>query len=122
MYSFPILVSITPIVSGAGTALSNVEVLGVVNVLVGAGLYAIDDAWLQIYQDGSGDVSSVVTLVVEDIFPVPTLRREILEITILVDAVFLTELLPKLAANWSVLALPYIGIATARKTKPGMRY
>lgn len=99
MYSFSILVSITPIVSGAGTALSNVEVLGVVNVLVGASLYAIDNAWLQVYQDGSGNVSSVVTLVVEDIFPVPTLRREILEITILVDAVFLTELLPKLAAN-----------------------
>lgn len=54
----------------------------------------------QINQDGSGDVSRVVALVVEDIFAVAALGRKIFEVSVLADAVFLTELLPELASDY----------------------
>lgn len=98
------LVPITPVVSGSYAALANVEVLWVVDILVGTGLYAIDDARLEIYEDSSRNVSRVVALVVEDIFPITAFCRKVLEVAILIDAVFLTELLPKLATDWIVLA------------------
>jgi hypothetical protein len=43
-------------------------------------------------------------LVEEDVFPVTTLGREILEVTVLANSMFLTKLLPELAANWELSA------------------
>lgn len=96
------LVSITPVVAGTYTALSNEEVFRVVDVLVRAGLDAVYDAWLEIDQDGSGDISGIVTLVEEDVLAVAALARKVLEVAILVDAVFLAKLLPELAADCAV--------------------
>ena len=96
------LVSITPVVAGTYAALSNEEVFRVVDVLVRAGLDAVDDAWLEVDQDGPGDVSGVVALVEEDVLAVAALARKVLEVAILVDAVFLAKLLPELAANYGI--------------------
>ena len=46
---------------------------------------------LQIDQDGAGNIVLVICLVEEDIFAVATLRREVLQIAILVDAMLLAE-------------------------------
>jgi hypothetical protein len=43
-------------------------------------------------------------LVEEDVFSVTALSREILEVAILANSVFLTKLLPELAANWGLSA------------------
>lgn len=94
------LVPIAPVVCGADTILANIEVLRIVYVLERAGLYSVDDAGFQVDEDGPWDVPCVVALVEEDVFPVTTLGREILEIAILANSVFLTKLLPELAANW----------------------
>ncbi len=48
------------------------------------------------------DIDSGSCLVEEHIFSVPALGREVLEISVLTDAVFLTQLLPELAANYPV--------------------
>jgi hypothetical protein len=64
----------------------------------------VTHSWLEIDQDGSGDVSGVVALVVEDIFPVAALGCEVLEVAVLADSVLLTKLLPKLAANYTLSA------------------
>lgn len=54
---------------------------------------------LKIDQDGPGNVSSIVALVEEDVFAIATLSREVLQVSILADAMLLAELLPELAAN-----------------------
>ena len=54
----------------------------------------------QINQDGSGDVSRVVALVVKYILAVAALGRKVFEVSVLADAVFLTELLPELASDY----------------------
>jgi hypothetical protein len=83
------LVAIAPVVAGADAGLANVEVFGVVDVAVGAGLDAVDDAGLEVDEDGAGDVAGVVALVVEDVFAVTALGGKVLEVAILADAVFL---------------------------------
>ena len=83
------LVPITPVVAGSYAAFTNIEVLRVVNVLVLAALDAVDDTRLEIDQDCSWDISSVVTLVEEDILPVASFSGKVLEIAILVNAVLL---------------------------------
>jgi hypothetical protein len=77
VHRFARLIPITPIVAGSYAALSNEEVFWVVNVLVWASLNAIEDSWLKIDQDCSGDISRVVALVVEDIFAVTAFRRKV---------------------------------------------
>jgi hypothetical protein len=76
-----------------------VEVLRVVDVLVGARLDAVDDAVLEVEQDGARDVARVVGLVEEDVLTVATFGREVLQVTILVYAVLEAELLPELAPD-----------------------
>lgn len=124
-YGLAALVSVTPVVGGTHAILADVEVLGVVYVLVGAGLDAVEDLsklflahvsqlpqphhvvivvgnthpGLQVDQDRAGDVSGVVALVVEDVLAVTALGRKVLEVAILADAVFLAELLPELASD-----------------------
>ena len=96
---FAILISITPIITGARTCLPDEEVLGIVYVFVRAGLDVVYDTGLEVDKDGPGDIAGIVALVVEDIFAVAAFGREVLEIPILVDPMFLAELLPKLTAN-----------------------
>jgi hypothetical protein len=91
----------------------DVEVLGVVNVLVGTGLDSIDDlssvqhglengrggcaySRFQVHQDGAWDVARIVGLVEEDILAVAAFGSKVLEIAVAIDAVFLTQLLPEL--------------------------
>jgi hypothetical protein len=93
------LVPVTPVVGRADAVRADVEVLRVVDVLVWAGLNAVDDAGFEIDQDRSGDIPRVVALVVEDILAVAALGCEVLEVAILVYAVLLAELLPELAAD-----------------------
>jgi hypothetical protein len=94
------LVAHGPVVSRPGTLFVDVEVLGIVNVLVGTRSDRVDDSWLEIKEDGAWDVASVVGLVEEDIFAVTSFAREILEVSVLVDAVFLAKLLPELRTDW----------------------
>lgn len=54
---------------------------------------------LKVYQDCPWDIPCVVALVVEDILSVTALGRKVLEIAILVDPMFLAELLPELTPN-----------------------
>jgi len=100
------LVPVSPVVGGADTILAHIEILGVVDVLVGASLDSVDDPGFQVDQYGPGDVSRIVTLVVENVLPVATLSREVLEVAVLIDAVLLAELLPKLAPDFIFLVSP----------------
>jgi hypothetical protein len=59
--------------------------------------------WLEVDEDGAWDVACVVALVVEDIFAVAALGREVLEVPVLADAVLLAELLPELTADFARL-------------------
>jgi len=77
----------------------NIEVLRVVDVLVGTGLDIVDDARLEVEQDGAWDVASVVGLVEEDILAVAAFGREVFEVPVTVDAVLKTQLLPKLGSD-----------------------
>jgi hypothetical protein len=93
------LIPIAPVVRGADAVGADIEVLRVVDVLVGPRLDAVDDARLEVDQDGPRDVPRVVALVVEDVFAVAAFGREVLEVAVLVYAVLLAELLPELAAD-----------------------
>jgi hypothetical protein len=77
----------------------HVKVLGVVNILVCAGLYAVYDSRFEVEEDRARDISCVVGLVEEDILPVSPLCCKILEVSVLVDAVLATELLPEFTAD-----------------------
>jgi hypothetical protein len=120
MHQLSCLVPIAPVVAGSNAALANVEVLGVVDVSVRARLYSVDDlgkisqflsggsitngdtySWLEVDQDGPWDVARVVALVVEDIFAIAALRRKVLEVPVLTDAVLLAKLLPELTADFA---------------------
>lgn len=81
------------------------EVLRVVNVLVGTGLDRLENSRLQVNQNGARNVSSVVTLVEEDIFPIASLGGKVRKVTIRVDTVFQAELLPELGPD-VIAALP----------------
>lgn len=98
------LVPITPVVGSADTILADIEVLRIVNVLERASLYSVDYTWFQVDEDSPRNVPCVVALVEEDVFPVTALGREILEVAVLSNSVFLTELLPELTANWELSA------------------
>jgi hypothetical protein len=91
-----------PVVAGAGAVLVDVEVLRVVYILVGPGLDGVDDAVLEVEQDGARDVARVVGLIEEDVLAVAALGGKVLEVAILVDAVLEAELLPELAPDWLV--------------------
>lgn len=64
---------------------------------------------LEIDEDCSGDVSSVVALIVEDIFAITAFSCKILEVPVLADSVLLAELLPELAANCVCARRPLVG-------------
>lgn len=83
------LVSITPVVTSANAALANVKVLGVIDVLVRTRLNTVYDAGFQVYEDRSGYISCIVTLVVEDILAITAFGRKVFQVAILVDSVFL---------------------------------
>lgn len=119
MYRLASLITVTPIVCCTDTIFAHVEVLWVVDILVWSCLYSIDDletvsvsiaallrfipvtySGFEIDQDGPRNVSSVVALVEEDVFAVAALGREVLQVSVLADAMLLAELLPELAANW----------------------
>lgn len=100
MHSLTRLIAVTPVVAGSDAVLADVKVLGIVNILVRPCLDTVDYAWLQVDQYGSGNVSCVVALVVENVFAIAALSRKLLEVPILANAVFLTQLLPKLATNY----------------------
>lgn len=90
----------------------DVEVLGVVDVLVRARLDSIDDLYpiqqlgccsiersysgFEVHQNGTRNVARVVGLVEEDIFAVAAFCSKVFEVAIAIDAVFLAELLPEL--------------------------
>lgn len=105
------LVTITPVVAGADAALANIEVLWVVDVLVGTALDSVDDSGLQINQDGSWDVPSIVALVEEDVFAVTAFRCKVFESSILINSMLLAELLPELAANWKTVSIDRVKAA-----------
>jgi len=67
-----------------------------------ARLYPMYHSRLEIEEDGARDVARVVGLVEEDILAVAAFGRVGCEITILIDAVFLAELLPELGADCAV--------------------
>lgn len=102
MNLFSRLVSVAPNVTSTYAIFPYVKVLGVVDVFVGPGLDSVNDTGLEVYKNGSGDISGVVALVVKDIFAVASLTREILEVSVLADAVFLAKLLPELATNFDI--------------------
>jgi hypothetical protein len=104
VYRLASLVSISPVIAGPYAALSNEEVLRVVDILVGPRLYTVDDSRLEVDQHGPRYISGVVALVEEDILAVTAFCRKVLEVSILVDAVLLTQLLPELTANCYVSA------------------
>lgn len=77
------------------------EVLRVVQVRVEAVLDAADHTRLQVYQQRARDVMLVIGLVEKDIFAVVTLGRVLLKDALSADAVLVTQLLPKLVANFT---------------------
>ena len=93
------MVAVAPVVARADAILANVKVLGVVDMTVRARLDAFEHAWLKVDEDGAGNVSRVVALVVKDVLAVAALGGKVFEIAVLADAVFLTELLPELTAD-----------------------
>lgn len=99
MNLFTRLIPITPNVAGTHPVLPYVKVLGIINILVRTRLDPVNNTGLEVDQDRSRDISGVVALVEKDIFAVTALGRKVLEVSILTDSVFLTQLLPKLAAD-----------------------
>lgn len=77
----------------------DVEILRIVDVFVCARLDPVDDARLEVEEDGAGDVARVVGLVEENVFAVTAFGRKVFEVTVLRYAVLETELLPELAAD-----------------------
>lgn len=92
-------VSHSPVVACTGARFVYVEVLWIVDVLVGARLDRVEHSRLEIEKDGTWDVAGIVGLVEEDILAVAAFRRKVFEIAVLVDAVLLTQLLPELLAD-----------------------
>lgn len=76
-----------------------VEVLWVVDVLVGACLDGVEHPGLKVEENGAWNVASIVRLIEEDIFSVAALCRKVFEVAVLVDTVLLTQLLPELLAD-----------------------
>ena len=96
MHGLAHAVSHAPIVACTCARLVDVEVLRVVDVLVGARLDGIEHPGLEVEEDCAGNVASIVRLVEEDILAVAAFCRKVLEVAIAIDTVFLTELLPEL--------------------------
>jgi hypothetical protein len=121
-----VLIAISPVISCSSACLADEEILGIVYVLIRPGLDAVQDSRLEVDEDGSGDVTRIVTLVVEDIFAVAALRGKIFEVTILVDPMLLAKLLPELASNCRMSARlhrdePALVTGTSLRKMPGSR-
>lgn len=78
MDCLPSLIPITPVVASANATLPDIEVFRIIDILVWARLYTVYDTWLEIYENGSGYVSRIVTLVVKYVLAVAAFCREIL--------------------------------------------
>ena len=50
----------------------------------------------EVHQDGAWDVARIVGLVEEDILAITSFSRKVLEVSVAVDSMFLTQLLPEL--------------------------
>ena len=92
-------VSHAPVVACTCARLVDVEVLRVVDVLVGARLDGVEHSGLEIEKDSARNIASVIRLIEEDILTVAAFCCEVFEVTVLVDAVLLTQLLPELLAH-----------------------
>jgi hypothetical protein len=71
------LVAHGPVVARTGTLFVNVEIFGVVDVLVWARSNGIYDSWLEVEKDGTRDIASIVGLVKEDILAITALTRKV---------------------------------------------
>jgi len=91
----------SPIVSRTCAIFVYEEVLRIVDVLVRTILNAIDHARFEVEKYRARDVSRIVGLVEEDVFPIAgrVARGEVCEVAGLVYAVFLAQLLPELGAD-----------------------
>jgi hypothetical protein len=56
----------------------NVEVFGVVDVLVRASSDGVYNSWFEVEEDGTRDVASIVGLVKEDVLAITALTRKVL--------------------------------------------
>jgi hypothetical protein len=98
-----------PAITRAASLLGNEDVLGIIEIGVLAGLDGIDDlssekgySWLQVDQDGAGNVVVVVCLVEEHVLPVlnPLIIRSVfLENAARTDPMLPAQLLPELGTD-----------------------
>ena len=79
--------------------LGNVEVLWIVQVLVESILDCVDDTGLQVDKESARYVVLIISLVEEYILPVISLGRILLQVTLGVDSVLLTQTLPEFVSN-----------------------
>ena len=85
--------------------LGNVEILWVVEVLVEAVLDSVDYSGLEVDQKSARNIVLIISLIEEDVFPVSSLSRILLQVTLGVDAVFLTKTLPELVSNYKIMLI-----------------
>jgi len=65
------------------------------------GIYRVSSLYIIFSQSRAIEQSAnIANLIEEDVLPIPTLCREVFQIPILTDTMFLTELLPELATNF----------------------
>jgi hypothetical protein len=93
-----------PVVAGATAILGDKDVLRIIEVGVGGGGDAVDDAGLEVEEDGAGDVVLVVSLVKKDILAVAALGGKVLEGAVAGDAVFRAEFLPEFVSDCCVVS------------------
>jgi hypothetical protein len=79
--------------------LGDVEIFGVVQVLIEPILDGVDDTGFQVDEERARNVVLIISLIEEDIFPVISLGRIFLQVTLGVDSVLLTQTLPKFVSN-----------------------
>lgn len=100
LHSLAHRISRRPIVTGACTFFVHIEVLRVVNVAVGTIDDTIDHSRLKVQHNRARDVARVVGLVEEDILAIAAGVRAFggiwVKVSILVNTVLETELLPEL--------------------------
>jgi len=81
--------------------LSDVEVLRVVEVLVGSTLNRVDDSRLQVDEERARNIVLVVSLVEKDVLAVVALHGVLLQDALRTDAVLLAQAFPELVSNYS---------------------
>ena len=106
LHSFAHRISRRPIVTGACTLFVHIEVLRVVDIAVRTIDDTIDHSRLEVQHNRARDVARVVGLVEEDILAIAAGVRAFggiwVKVSILVNTVLQTELLPELRADWKL--------------------